>query len=346
MQGLDQLMTRERASTAEILLHLGEIEARRLYLAAGCDGMYHYCVRVLHLSSATAFRRVHAARAARRFPKLFDAVADGRLHVTAVVVLAPCLRPENLDELIGAATHRTRREIESWLVRRFPAEPAVADEPCHGIEAAPRTAQNPSFATGPLAPAQVVPSRSSLDAQVAEPLAASIPEIPRTCAPVVFVPPVRHVALSAELEDLLQEARELLGHSLPSGETIPILERAVREMNERLRGRKFGLTPRPRTSGHVARGRHIPAAIRRAVWARDGGRCTFEGDSGVRCETRTRLEYDHSRPVAKGGQTTVENLRLRCRAHDQYAAEQAFGTGFMREKRERARAARRARAAP
>jgi hypothetical protein len=51
------------------------------------------------------------------------------------------------------------------------------------------------------------------------------------------------------------------------------------------------------------------------------------------------LEYDHIDPVARGGQATVAGIRLRCRAHNQYAAERTFGTAFMQHKREQARRA-------
>jgi len=67
--------------------------------------------------------------------------------------------------------------------------------------------------------------------------------------------------------------------------------------------------------------------------------------AGHRCEARTRLEFDHIEPVARGGQSTVNGVRLTCRAHNQYAAECAFGAGFMSRKREAAqRAAHEARA--
>jgi hypothetical protein len=52
-----------------------------------------------------------------------------------------------------------------------------------------------------------------------------------------------------------------------------------------------------------------------------------------------RLEFDHVEPVARGGRATVAGIRLRCRAHNQYAAECAFGAGFMSRKREAARRA-------
>ena len=62
-------------------------------------------------------------------------------------------------------------------------------------------------------------------------------------------------------------------------------------------------------------------------------------ERGERCPTHSRLEFDHADPVARGGRSTVENLRLRCRAHNQFAAERMFGAGFMKEKRERSQAA-------
>jgi hypothetical protein len=62
-------------------------------------------------------------------------------------------------------------------------------------------------------------------------------------------------------------------------------------------------------------------------------------ESGHRCAARKLLEFDHVQEVARGGRATEANIRLRCRAHNQYAAECTFGAGFMREKREAARAA-------
>jgi 5-methylcytosine-specific restriction endonuclease McrA len=79
--------------------------------------------------------------------------------------------------------------------------------------------------------------------------------------------------------------------------------------------------------------------VKRAVWQRDGGRCTFVGTNGHRCETRRGLEFDHAEPLARGGQATIANLRLRCRAHNQYEAEREFGSDFMRRKREMRREA-------
>src|SRR5439155_17570880 len=82
--------------------------------------------------------------------------------------------------------------------------------------------------------------------------------------------------------------------------------------------------------------RQIPAHVKRAVWERDHGQCTFVSEAGRRCPARTRLEFDHVVEVARGGRASVAGIRLRCRAHNQYGAERTFGAEFMRHKREAA----------
>jgi hypothetical protein len=80
------------------------------------------------------------------------------------------------------------------------------------------------------------------------------------------------------------------------------------------------------------RSRHVPAAVARAVYSRDDGSCTFCSGDGRRCGARRFLELDHVIPWAAGGASTVENLRLRCRAHNQHSARRYFGANFMRSK--------------
>ena len=123
--------------------------------------------------------------------------------------------------------------------------------------------------------------------------------------------------------------RPRLGPATPSGRrfhTPPVGERSV-------------VTSMVARSRPATRNRYVPARVRRAVWERDGGQCTFVGASGHRCESRRFLEFDHVDPVARGGRATVEGMRLRCRAHNQYEAERIFGAGFMSEKRHEARGA-------
>lgn len=66
--------------------------------------------------------------------------------------------------------------------------------------------------------------------------------------------------------------------------------------------------------------RYISSAIKQDVWMRDKGRCTHLG-----CNSNHRLQYDHIVPLAKGGETSVKNLRLLCQAHNLLAARREFG---------------------
>jgi 5-methylcytosine-specific restriction endonuclease McrA len=92
------------------------------------------------------------------------------------------------------------------------------------------------------------------------------------------------------------------------------------------------VAPRPATPG---KRQAIPAAVKRAVWERDGGRCTYVSPGGRRCEDRRRLEFDHIEPVALGGRSTVDGLRLRCKSHNTLHAEETFGRGYMARFRRR-----------
>lgn len=139
----------------------------------------------------------------------------------------------------------------------------------------------------------------------------------------------------AALDDL-HRAQLLLSHQIPTGDIAQVLERALRVLVVQLERTKLAATSKPRRSGATSPSpRSIPAHVRRAVWRRDGGQCTFTSESGHRCSARSLLELDHVLEVARGGRATLANLRLRCRAHNQYAAERAFGVEFMRAKRER-----------
>src|SRR5690606_38697253 len=83
----------------------------------------------------------------------------------------------------------------------------------------------------------------------------------------------------------------------------------------------------------TARGRHIPAAVRRAVYERDGARCTFvDTATGRRCAETHTLELHHEVPFARGGAHAVDNLTLRCRAHNALAAERDYGGRYMAQR--------------
>ncbi len=319
-------------NTADLLADLAEIDDRKLYAPAAYGSMFDFCVHAKHMSEDVALKRIRVARTAREFPAIFPALADGRLNQTAVLLLAPRLSADTADELLAAAAHRSKAEIELLLAARFPKPdvPAVVQPLAPlGIPAEKAAPDAPALE---LAPEPVVPSNVL---NVPVPMA---PLAPRAkLAPLSAGRFAVQFTIEQSTCDKLRHAQALLGHALPSGDIAKVFERALDALVKQLEKQRFAKCDRPRAQKGVAKGRHIPAAVKRAVRERDGDRCTFVSDKGRRCESRTRLELDHIEPVARGGGSTMDNLRLLCRVHNQFEAECAFSPEFLAGKREQAR---------
>jgi hypothetical protein len=122
--------------------------------------------------------------------------------------------------------------------------------------------------------------------------------------------------------------------SRPDADLAAVVEAAVTEKLERLEARRFARTKTPRKALAEAdttpKSRRIPAPVRRAVYERDGGRCTYTGESGRRCPRRNDLEFHHEgTPFGKAGDHSVTNIRLMCRPHNLLRAEQEYGEEVM-----------------
>jgi 5-methylcytosine-specific restriction endonuclease McrA len=144
---------------------------------------------------------------------------------------------------------------------------------------------------------------------------------------------VRLTITATEHEDL-RKAQELLGHAVPSGDPALVYARAMSHYLAHLEKQRLGAKPGAAASEGTTKGRAIRRRLRRLVWERDGGRCTFVSADGHRCEETGRLEVDHITPVAMGGESTPENLRLLCSAHNQHEAERVLGREHVRRRRE------------
>lgn len=373
LNDLAALVARDHRTTAQLLAHIAEVEERKLYLPAAHRSMFAYCVDVLRMSEDVAFKRIRVARAARRFAEIYDAVAEGRLHVSGVVLLAPHLTESNARELLAAATHKTKSQIEHLLAEMFPqrdlptrvrpifpsASPSVRTLEPSGELAERKIDAGPNRpSVMPTQGTQLAPGPVSFDAtqhDSAENPAAA-PERAESAQARIEMPASRHkiaplsperfalqLTMSKSTHESLRYAQELLSHQIPSGDLSEVLEQLLKIAVPELEKRKFAATLKPRstTRSRPVRAsvnpRYIPADIKRTVWDRDGGRCTFVSNAGLRCSARKFLEFDHVDEVARGGQATVGGMRLRCRAHNQFTAECTFGTEFMKRKRNKRR---------
>ena len=251
------LTGRHNVLTAELLAHLAEVDARGIYRERACSSLYTYCVYELWLSEDEAQRRARAAKTARAFPVLFEMLAEGAIHLTGLLLLAPHLTSENHAELLARARFRTKREIEHLLAQIAPR----ADVPARIEPLGPRTTTGKNswqaytaslagpvrhLATGvnareaPPVPDNETTPECSHDHEAELHAAGTEPK------PLVAQRYRVEFTASQRYVELLEEARNLLQHQVPDRDVSRVHELAMAAFVEQLRKRRQAATSRTR----------------------------------------------------------------------------------------------------
>ena len=310
LEEVQTLATRERDATARLIASLTELDSRRLYLGEGCSSLFTYCTQVLRLSEHAAYARIEAARAARRFPIVLERLADGSVTLTTVCLLAPHLTMQNHHDVLAAAHHKSKREVEQLVASLRPLPPVVSV--VRKLPSPPVVTENQELISS---------DRPRAALALEAPVAPVRPAVIRPLAPATYKV---QFTMSREMHERLCEAQDLMRHVVPDGDPAAIFDRALSLLLEHLHKTRHAATRPQRSSDTDDTSRRIPAKVKREVWSRDGGQCAFVGTTG-RCTERGFLEYHHVVPYAAGGRTTAANLSLRCRAHNRHEAELFFG---------------------
>ena len=112
LEHFEALVTGDRRTTAQLLVAIAEIDERKLWAKHACQSMFVFCVERFHMSEQVTAKRIWAARTARRFPVVLEMVERGELHLSAIHLLARHLTPQNCDDVLRRARHKSSREIE------------------------------------------------------------------------------------------------------------------------------------------------------------------------------------------------------------------------------------------
>ena len=353
LRRLSDVLAQSRRVESVLVAHIGEVDTRRLFAREASPSMFQYCIDALHLSKAEAYHRITAARASREHPMLLAMLEDGRLHLSGISVLAPHLTKANCDELLTRAIHKTKDAIKELVaeiapkpdvpsvVRKLPSRQA----PASAKASASATPRRSSESGGGKPPAQTPTEPGSDTArsdsvgqncQTALPSPAPpvppVPVVPDKPAVVEPLAPSRfkvQFTASAEFRDKIGRLSALM----PGLDLASVMEAAVTGKLERLEAKRFGKTKKPRKSleeADTAPGvRGISAAVRRFVWERDGGQCTYETVDGRRCPAREGVEFHHNEPYGVGGDRSANNIRLLCSTHNGYMADLDYGKDKM-----------------
>jgi len=212
-------------------------------------------------------------------------LGDGRYELKAVID-ADC--QEGLEQLRGLLSHVDPRMTVGQLVGRIVQEALDRHDPSRPPRRA-RTGSGP--AQGESQPASAAKEQAAPEPGPA--VTAQDAAIPAGTTPT------------------------------PEGKPHPTPVAAPSPTRQEATGRRAAAGKKPAavtsTAKRCATGRAIPAAVRRQVWQRDGGRCSyFDRQTGRRCNSRHLIEIDHIMPYALGGGADPENLRLVCHAHHRH----------------------------
>jgi 5-methylcytosine-specific restriction endonuclease McrA len=274
-----------------------------------------YCIHELGYGDSSASRRVRAARVIKDVPEVYDMLKDRRLTLSAVVQVSSVLSPENKDTLLPRLVGKSRSEIDRIMAEYEPprkiidqAKPTLVKK-LVVVEGAPASARQQ----------ELVKMTRHSDGSNSPSDNISTPEVKEVLERMFEI----RFAADEELMELIRWMKSHLSHKFPKGANyLDIFKYAIKYLKSR---EDLAVRERPRKSSAKTDTRYLPKDVKQRVWKRDDGKCTFVGNNGKRCNSDFLLLFDHCPvPFARGGPSTVNNLRLLCAKHNKYTAELTY----------------------
>jgi hypothetical protein len=307
---LTDLLSREQVGMADFLVALADFDRRTLWEPLGYTGLWYYLHRELGLSRTAAFYRKEAARLLQRLPEVEASLRDGRLCLSSVAELAKVVTAENAAEVLPRFFHRSAREAREVVAALAPR----AEVPARVVVTQVVVGQGVLTSERALQPT-ATPTATATPRPTVDPLTADLRRL--------------HVTVSRRFLEKLEAARDALSHARPGADAEAILEAGL-DLILAQQAKRRAQVDRPRKAKALAEETAgVTAEVRRAVWARDAGRCQWPMDGGGICGSTHRPELDHLHPKGRGGPSTVDNLRVLCDAHNKLAARLAYGDRWM-----------------
>lgn len=339
----EKLVSLRRRNDAALIAHLVELSRRTGHLELGYRSLFYYCVEHLHLGESSSWKRTQVAGVASRFPQVLEHLAEGKVNLSVLSILAKHLTDENVDGLLKEAegkTTRAAKEIVAAVDPKPAAKPTIRRKPVRSRESAEVSADRAEVAEFSQEKRPERPERGRGTLEVARPELYNI----KFSAGKEFTEKFERLAEVLGIENTERRMPEIferaLDLALEKKDPRKKLERRRKREARRATGSAGGagvpLASSPekvsRAKKEVSRARYVRSSVRERVLERAGYQCEFMGTGGVRCSSRTGLEIDHVDPYAKGGGGSEENLRALCRAHNLFSAAREFGAEFMRGK--------------
>ena len=252
-------------------------------------------------------------------------LGDGRYELKATID-AEC--QQGLEQLRGLLSHVDPRMTMGQLVGRLVQEALDRHDPSRP----PRRARSGSRPADAKADAPRTPTPEQAQASSAPAAKHAARPADTAAAPKTEPDAGHHAAPTPESQPAVERRAASKDAAILAG-AAPTPARAVRPIpatappppstqEETARRAASGAKPTGAATPAAkscAWGRAISAGVRRQVWQRDGGRCSYvDPQTGRRCNSTHLIEIDHIVPHALGGGADPGNLRLLCGAHHRH----------------------------
>ena len=308
----------DQQAQVETVLHLIEVDRRRLHAKLGFSSLFSYAVEALGFSEPAAAQRVHAMRLTQSVAVVEDKLKSGALSLSSAASVQKFIRKEEKvshrvlssnekNQIVSEVSGKSARETERILL---------------------------SFASDPephLLKEKTIPltlTRTQLTFVADEALMADLQRA-RELMGDLSLEEIFRAALSQQLERLDPVRKTSKSKAEHSPKTCELRDEKTQSTSLR------GSPPRPLfqpkknlpvSSSQKPPSRYIPRALLQALYARSGGSCEYvDQKSGRRCGSRYRLEVEHRIPFATGGSTTLDNCLHYCKTHNLLTAIEFFG---------------------
>jgi hypothetical protein len=280
------------AREAELLLDADELQIWRLH---GQPTLAAYLELTLGYGPHAANERMRVARELRELPLIHEALAEGRLHFSAVRELTRVANRETEDAWIAAADGKNLRQIERLVAGHvkgdLPEDPADPETMLERV----------TFELTPATIAAFRAMRKALDEECGERLTDD--QLFQILARRALEPAASESPRAAQVAFMVCpdcKAATADGAGMVADVTPAQLERALCDA-ELLGDVEAEPTPMRKT---------VTDRVRRQVFARDHHRCTVPG-----CRSARNLDIHHVHYRSHGGLHEIWNLTTLCSAH-------------------------------
>ena len=318
---LKTLIKNERELLTQILLHLQEVNSRKLHLGEGYGSLFEYATQALGYSEAQAYRRISAMHLLQEIPELQKPIQSGAINLTHLTQAKEYFQYETKNHnpptqaekilILKKLENKSTRETEKIFATLNPK-----------IQQGTKKHDQEVFINAEQVEIRFVANQSLLE-KIKHFKMIDSHHNPHPNYEVLLER-LLDIAIKFKTKNNLSE----INTNKPKPEVEAKANTTVKTntitKTEAVKEDQYIINPT--FSAPKIKTRYIPLFTKRIVFNRDEANCSFISKStGKRCNSRFQLELDHRTPFAKNGDHSVSNLRILCKAHNLYMAEQVFG---------------------